>query len=126
MVTRGVNLHEATFEPRGTALDERDPVGAQAMGQGAPGRVDRRRATGQPVGDELLGSRQQAHVEGLAFEHGRSCDGLTFEADQDHRWVERDGNQAARRHRAVAGAVAGADHHDPRRQARHDVPELTV
>src|SRR5438552_8718578 len=47
-------LQQPALQGRGAILDERDPVCAWTVRKRHPVRVDRRRAAGKPVGDELL------------------------------------------------------------------------
>src|ERR1700674_4919858 len=69
VVTGRVDLHQAAFQPGRAAVDQRDPVCPQAMRDLPPNRVDGGCPTGEPLSDELLRARQDAHVEGLPLDH---------------------------------------------------------
>src|SRR5206468_2976782 len=70
VIARAVHLRDVALEPRGAIVDERDAVGAEVVRHLLPSRVDRWRATGEALREELLRSRQDADVE-LACLHDR-------------------------------------------------------
>src|SRR6266446_7627170 len=49
VVTGFVQMRNAALEPGGASLDERDPIRAQAMRHRAPGQVDARGPTREPI-----------------------------------------------------------------------------
>src|SRR5712664_2681581 len=63
MIPGFVDLGQFALKPGCAAVDEGQAIGPEMMRDVAPGPCDCRGAACEPLGDELLGAGQDAHVE---------------------------------------------------------------
>ena len=90
MVPGRVDLHQAALQPGRAALDEWDAIGPQPVGYLALVCVDRGRATGKSLSDELLGASENAHVECSGLDYRGPGGRLTLEPDKHQRRIHGD------------------------------------
>src|SRR5436309_2077334 len=105
-------------------VDEGDAVGAEMVRHILPPRVDPRRATGEPLRQELLRPRQNADVELARLDDRCSREAFMLEPDEHQRRLGRHRDERACRERAEAFRSARAHHDDARCELSHRVPEV--